>query len=216
MKNILFPILILLMLISVMPSYAQRNNGRLGIKGGATFNKLTDHLYLYDNYYSGDTFEYSLGFHVGLFYTIESRWIRVQPGLMFVQKNSRLKINTRNRFPVYERQKLSYLQLPIELSFKLVEFGENGGFRLNIEPHTGVCVDAKAKVESVSTDINIGMEDSNDIIYPFDYGVSLGVSFDLGIIEPYFAYDIGVMNICNIKDHTLYNRSMNFGVAIHF
>lgn len=185
MKKILFPLLAFFMLVSLTGTYAQRNNGRFGIKGGVTFNKFVERAVLFSNSFNKDNYKFGLGYHIGVFYTIESRDFRVQPGLRLVQRRSKIRIedfDSRLKYS-YSRQKMNYLQFPVELSVKVVDFGNSGGLLLYMEPHVEYCFSATQEIDSKTEHLNIGTDDDRDSVYPFDCGIGVGFSFDLGVVE---------------------------------
>ena len=208
MKKILFPLLILSMLISVIPSYAVNNDGNVGIKVGLNLNTFD----FKQNYIPirQDGFD-NKGFHIGTFYTVEGWTFRFQTGMMFIQRGCETYIMTETY-----NQTLNYLQVPFEVSLKLINFNRPGGLRLNVEPHIGFCLGATQESGTESIPLKIGSNASSDNISPFDLGVSLGISIDLGPVEPYIAYDLGVCDIDPDKESKVKNRSINLGMAFHF
>ncbi|MCT4673895.1 MAG: PorT family protein [Prolixibacteraceae bacterium] len=202
MKKLGFSLLALFMLVSVGMSQAQ-NNSNFGVKAGLNFNK-----YITDTDFAD--IESLTGFHVGIFYTIESNNFRVQPGLEFVQRGSKV---IPKLMPLTVKQTLNYIDIPLDCSYKIADL--NGtAIRLNVSPRLGFCLSGKNKVGDEKESIKIGSDKDSDEVKGVDFGVKFGGSVQFGQIEPYVGYDLGLVNISNGGDEVK-NGSFYLGVAFH-
>jgi len=86
-----------------------------------------------------------------------------------------------------------YIELPLLLSLKL------SAFRLNAGPYLGLCVSS-----------------SNAIFgHDFDFGLSTGIGFDIGMFYIGSFYDYGLTDMSNMPGYSFYNRTLGFNVGIN-
>lgn len=177
---------------------------KLGIKAGVNFNKL--HISSpYNNYDSFKT-----GYNFGIFAERATKHFMIEPGIAFYRKGGKDKSSDTSL-------KLSYLEVPVKLSVNL--FKQNiiscpQPVRLNVEPYAAFALSGKVETDLGTEKVNFGS--GRNELNRFDYGVKVGVSFQLGSFEPSFGYDFGLNNLSNNPNFKSYNRGFYFNMALLF
>ncbi|MDR0516249.1 MAG: PorT family protein, partial [Fibromonadaceae bacterium] len=105
----------------------------------------------------------------------------LQPGIMYIQKG--MDDDYAGRIVLH------YIEIPLLLSLKF------SALRLNAGPYYGICV---------ATSFN-GNDFKNN-----DFGISMGLGFDIGWFYIGGFYDYGLTNISSIKGFDAYNRTLGF------
>lgn len=106
----------------------------------------------------------------------------------------------------------SYLKLPIHFGYKMA-ISESAKIVLHIGPHIAYAVDGKYKVGSVSVDAFASeLENEQGFNYNrFDFGLGLGVAAEFNKICVGLGYDLGLINLVNMKDSSWSEE--NTGIA---
>lgn len=177
---------------------------KFGVKGGLNISSLRG------NYPSEiEKTESSIGFNIGGFaeYQINDKF-SLQPELLFSTQGGKVQFG--NVDIVTQQTKLSYLQLPVMLKYKIID-------KLHIEfgPQIGYIVGARSQweykdSESSSNNESLTIDLLNDGTYKFlgttfaikpklnrlDFGLNIGASFDF--TEKFFVqtrYNFGLTTI---------------------
>jgi len=186
--------LLLTAVISMMSIVAFSQSFKIGIKGGATLNKL-----------SGQTFkdEFSYGYHIGGFATIGlSKRFAIQPEVLFNQVN----VDTSDHFSsVYKLNKLDevqlkYLTIPILLNY-------NAGKILTLQagPQFGILTN-KSKTF---------VENGRDAFKSGDFSMLGGVQLKFSHLRIYGRYALGLSNLNDIDDKDKWkSQSIQLGVGL--
>lgn len=204
-------LLLMLMLLSIFTIQAQ-NKSSLGIKIGMHSTKLSVPL-------EGEDTDYLSGVHVGAFYSMEFGKCRLQPGLIYVRRGGSKTVQNVAAIvttqKIEQRSKLNYVEIPLELSYKIVEF-EKCNIRLSAEPYLGFALSGKFKSGDEETMIKIGEENGaiNGDLRDKNYGVRVGASLQFGMFEPYAGYDIGLGDVI-YGPSVAYSNGLYFGLALH-
>ena len=173
-------------------AFAQGFN--IGIKGGATLNKL-----------SGQSFKekFAFGYHVGGFATIGlGGRFAVQPEVLFSQVN----VDTSDKFSdVYQFNKtgkieLKYLTIPLLLNY-------NAGKLITLQagPQFGILIN---KDESL-------MQNGKNAFKGNDFSMLGGVQLKFSKLRVYGRYVVGLNNLNDIDNKEKWkNQSIQLGVGI--
>jgi len=90
---------------------------------------------------------------------------------------------------------LHYIEIPALLSLKL------SAFRFNVGPYIGICLD----------NISSGYYIRDNV----DFGFSTGLGFDMGMFYIGILYDIGLVDMSNIRNFEFYNRTLGFNFGVN-
>lgn len=182
--------------IAVLIFSTARSQGfHLGIKGGANINKL-----------SGKSFsdQFNFGYHLGAFAEIGlgKKWA-IQPEVLFNQINTDTssefsKIYTNLSANNISNIKLSYLSIPILLSYKVNKF-----FVLQAGPQYGLLIEQNKNL----------LENGKDAFKKGDFSILGGVQFKLASVRIYGRYAIGLTNINDIDNRDKW-KSQSFQVGV--
>ncbi len=178
-------------------STARSQSFHLGVKGGANINKL-----------SGKSFsdQFNFGYHLGAFAEIGlgKKWA-IQPEVLFNQINTDTsrevsKIYTNLSANNLSNIKLSYLSIPILLSYKVNKF-----FAIQAGPQYGLLIEQNKNL----------LENGKDAFKKGDFSMLGGVQFKLASIRIYGRYAIGLSNINDIDNKDKWkNQSFQVGVGL--
>ncbi|QZT38783.1 PorT family protein [Halosquirtibacter xylanolyticus] len=209
MKN-LTTLLTLTCLLVLSIQVKAQNNNHFSIKGGVNFSQLSNEV-------NGLESKNRTGFHLGATYNVYLNNIRLQPGLVFVQRGGKLELSNELQRAINNNNtaefKLNYLDIPLNVSVKIANLSSNNdGLYLFVEPTASICLSGKLKEAGESKDLNIG-SDNTDNIKAFDFGVKLGASIKIGSFEPYIGYNFGLTNINN-DDSKVKNKGLYLGLAV--
>ena len=165
----------------------------LGIKGGATLGKI-----------SGKAFkdEFTLGYHIGGFATVNFGKFGIQPEVVFNQVN----VDTANNFSqVYQfnhinKIKLSSLTIPILLNYNLNKF-----ITLQAGPQFGIILDRNKNL----------VQNGEDAFKAGNFALAGGVQLNLLKFRVYGRYVGGLTNLDNIGNAETWKASgIQLGVGI--
>jgi len=167
-------------------SKENENGVSFGIRAGFNLSHTYSEYKL--PYYGSGSGDFGNIFGMQLGFVVDfapSSWFHIQPGLMYVQKGMEDK---RGETTAH------YIELPLLLSLKL------SAFRLNAGPYLGLCVSK-----------------SNAYVFgsSFDFGLSAGIGFDIGMFYIGSFYDYGLTDISSMSGYSFYNRTLGFNVGIN-
>jgi Outer membrane protein beta-barrel domain len=185
--------LLLTAAITIISISAFSQGLKIGVKGGATVNKIT-----------GQTFneKFTYGYHIGGFATIKlSERFAVQPEVLFNQVN----VDTSSSFStLYEFNKLSkvqlkYLSIPLLLNY-------NAGKILTLQagPQFGILTNKSKTL----------VQNGKDAFKSGDFSMVGGVQLKLSSFRVYGRYVIGLNNLNDIDNKDQWkNQSIQLGVG---
>jgi len=167
-------------------SKKSENGVSFGIRAGFNLSRTYSEYNL--PYYGSGSGDFGNIFGMQFGFVVDfapSSWFHIQPGLMYVQKGMEDK---RGETTAH------YVELPLLLSLKL------SAFRLNAGPYLGLCVSS-----------------SNAYVFGhgFDFGLSAGIGFDIGMFYIGSFYDYGLTDVSNMSGYSFYNRTLGFNVGIN-
>lgn len=175
MKKLYFTLLVFLGLI-------QFSNAQLGVRAGlnlSSFSTESSGLSI-----SSDT---KVGFHFGLTNDFKlTDNITFRPGLLYSAKGGSLTVEFGGQS---ETVTASYSYLDVPLSFVYNFSTEEKGFFLEAGPYVGVLLSAKSEDEDIKDSFNT-----------LDFGLNVGLGYDLGNIVVGANYGLGLANIAKTED----------------
>jgi hypothetical protein len=189
MKTKLFSFAILLFISSSVFS----QGFSLGIKGGANLGKISGHAF---------KDEFTLGYHVGGFATINFGKFGIQPEVLFNQTN----VDTSSEFSdVYQFNhikniKLNSLSIPIMLNYNLNKF-----ISLQAGPQFGILLDQDKTL----------LQNGKDAFKSGNFALAGGVQLNLLKFRVYGRFVGGLTNLDNVGDkETWKTQTIQLGVGI--
>jgi hypothetical protein len=189
MKTKLFSFAILLFISSSVFS----QGFSLGIKGGANLGKISGHAF---------KDEFTLGYHVGGFATINFGKFGIQPEVLFNQTN----VDTSSEFSdVYQFNhinniKLNSLSIPIMLNYNLNKF-----ITLQAGPQFGILLDQNKTL----------LQNGGDAFKSGNFALAGGVQLNLLKFRVYGRFVGGLTNLDNVGDkETWKTQAIQLGVGI--
>ena len=189
MKTKLFSFAILLFISSSVFS----QGFSFGIKGGANLGKI-----------SGQSFknEFTLGYHVGAFATINFGKFGIQPEVLFNQTN----VDTSSKFSdVYQFNhinniKLNALSIPIMLNYNLNKF-----ITFQAGPQFGILLDQDKTL----------LQNGGDAFKSGNFALAGGIQLNLLKFRVYGRFVGGLTNLDNVGDkETWKTQAIQLGVGI--
>jgi hypothetical protein len=167
----------------------------IGIKGGASINKIT-----------GKTFkdEFTYGYHLGGFVTIPlSKEFGIQPEVLFNQVSADTSSQFSSVYPSFNKIKnikLNYLSIPILLNYNVAKV-----LTLQAGPQFGILMDRNKKL----------LENGEDAFKGGDFAMLGGVQLNLLKFRVYGRYAIGLTDISNIGNSDKWkSQSIQLGVGL--
>jgi hypothetical protein len=189
MKTKLFSFAILLFISSSVFS----QGFSLGIKGGANLGKISGHAF---------KDEFTLGYHVGGFATINFGKFGIQPEVLFNQTN----VDTSSEFSdVYQFNhinniKLNSLSIPIMLNYNLNKF-----ITLQAGPQFGILLDQNKTL----------LQNGGDAFKSGNFALAGGVQLNLLKFRVYGRFVGGLTNLDNVGNkETWKTQAIQLGVGI--
>ncbi|MDQ2719549.1 MAG: PorT family protein [Bacteroidota bacterium] len=191
MKTKLFPVALLLFITS--SAFSQ--GFHVGIKGGATLGKM-----------SGQSFknEFTLGYHVGAFATIDfSKKFGIQPEVFLSQVN----VDTANNFsqvfhpnqPV-SKINLQYLTIPILLNYNVAKF-----LTLQLGPQYGIMLEKNKNL----------FQNGKDAFKSGNFSIAAGVQLNLLKFRVYGRFVGGLTDLNNVGSGDAWKtQSIQLGVGL--
>jgi len=166
--------------------------GHLGFRAGINFSHLSAISYNATKYspprkVSG-TYDDALGFQVGIVVDMApTDLFHIQPGIMYIQKGT-------------ENNGISaiahYVEVPLLLSLKFSMLG------IKVGPCFGPYFD-----------MYLGSDKEG--IFAEDFGLSLGLGFDINMFYIGAFYDYGLVNVSYDKHSNFYNRTLGLNIGVN-
>jgi Outer membrane protein beta-barrel domain len=186
--------LLLTAAISIISFSAFSQSFKIGLKGGATMNKIT-----------GQTFkeEFSYGYHAGAFATIGlGKRFAIQPEVLFNQVN----VDTSNKFSaIYQFNKLSGVQLKYISIPLLLNYNAGKLITLQAGPQFGVLINKS----------NTLVQNGKDAFKGGDFSMLGGVQLNISHFKLYGRYLIGLNNLNDIDNQDKWkNQSVQLGIGL--
>lgn len=180
------------LLLIISSSFGQNIN--IGIKGGASINKL-----------DGKAFkdEFSYGYHVGGFATIGlSKKFAIQPEVIFneIKADTASSFSTLYNFNKAKDVQLKYLTIPILLNYNVSNL-----LALQVGPQFGILM---------NKDRNL-LQNGEQAFKNGDFSMLGGVQLNLTKIRLYGRYAIGLTDLKNIQNQDEWkSQSIQVGVGL--
>jgi hypothetical protein len=186
--------LLLTAAISIISFSAFSQSFKIGVKGGATMNKIT-----------GQTFkeEFSYGYHAGAFATIGlGKRFAIQPEVLFNQVN----VDTSNKFSaIYQFNKLSGVQLKYISIPLLLNYNAGKLITLQAGPQFGILINKN----------NTLVQNGKDAFKGGDFSMLGGVQLNISHFKLYGRYLIGLNNLNDIDNQDKWkNQSVQLGIGL--
>jgi hypothetical protein len=186
--------LLLTAAISIISFSAFSQSFKIGVKGGATMNKLT-----------GQTFkeEFSYGYHAGAFATIGlGKRFAIQPEVLFNQVN----VDTSNKFSaIYQFNKLNGVQLKYISIPLLLNYNAGKLITLQAGPQFGILINKN----------NTLVQNGKDAFKGGDFSMLGGVQLNISHFKLYGRYLIGLNNLNDIDNQDKWkNQSVQLGIGL--
>ena len=189
--------LLLLFIAALSFSNLQAQSIHLGIKGGASVNKLTGQSF---------TDKFSFGYHIGGFIEIGiGKKLSLQPEV-FV---SQIKQDTSSQFrAIYNNLlgvapsniQLSYLNLPILLGYRVTD-----QFSIQLGPQYSILMNQNANL----------LQNGKNAFKNGDFSVLGGLQLEVSKFRIYGRYAIGLNNLNDIdKKDEWKNQSLQIGIGL--
>ncbi len=183
-----------IIIASLAVTTAQAQGFKLGIKAGANLNKL-----------DGSSFkdEFSFGYHLGAFAAIKvSNKISIQPELLFNQTNvdTSSKFSSVYAFNNVSKVKLGQLSIPLLLNYNPNKF-------LTLQAGPMYSINTKRELTLV--------QNGQQAFKSGDFSMLAGVQFNLGSINVYGRYNVGLTNLNDIDNRENWkSQSIQFGIGM--
>jgi len=185
--------LLILAIFSIIGSSVSAQKLHLGIKGGANINKL-----------DGRSFddEFSFGYHVGGFFSVGlGKKFAIQPEILFNQINVDTSSNFSSvyQFNKVDKIQLRYVSIPILLNYKPIKF-----LTLQAGPQFGILTNKSKTL----------VENGRDAFKSGDFSMLGGVQVNIGHLNIYGRYAVGLSNLNDIDDKEKWkSQSIQLGVG---
>jgi len=186
--------ILVLSLLCILTTTAFAQRIHIGVKGGASVNKL-----------SGKSFkdEFSWGYHLGGYVDIGiTKKISIQPEVLFNQVN----VDTSSHFSdIYKFNKvgkvdLKYISMPILLNIKPIKF-----LTIQAGPQFGILINKNKTL----------VENGRDAFKSGDFTMVGGAQVNFSHLHIYGRYVVGLNNINDIDNQEKWkNQSVQLGIAL--
>jgi len=182
-----------LAILCITSSTAFSQGFKLGVKGGATINKIT-----------GKSFkeQFTFGYHVGGFATLNFGKIGIQPEVLFNQVN----VDTSSSFSaVYQfnkvgKVKLSYLSIPLLLNINANKF-----VTLQVGPQFGILMNKSSTL----------VQNGKNAFKGGDLSMLGGLQLNLSHFRIFGRYAVGLNNINDIDNKEKWkSQSVQLGLGL--
>jgi len=175
MKKLFFTLLISIGLFFV-------SNAQLGVRAGlnlASFTTKAGGLSI-----NSDS---KIGFHVGVTNDLKfTDNLTFRPGLLYSAKGGKFSIDVLGQTESIEAS-YSYVEIPLSFIYNFTK--EESGFFAEAGPYVGFLLSAKSEDEDIKEDFN-----------SLDFGLNIGLGYDLGNIVIGANYGLGLANIAKTED----------------
>jgi hypothetical protein len=164
----------------------------LGIKGGVNFGKV-----------DGEPFSegFNAGFQFGGFAQIDfSKYFGIQPELLFNQTNTKYDTAFKQAFNPANAKNISlnYLSVPVLLRIKASKL-----LTLNVGPQYSILMNNSQTV----------LQNAGDAFKSGDFAMVFGAQINLGALDVYGRYNVGLSNISNIQQQDTW-KSQQFQLGL--
>ena len=186
--------LVLLVFISVLSTTAFSQGFKIGLKGGATINKLRG-----QSFYE----QFSFGYHLGGFAEIgvTKKWA-IQPEVLFSQStvDTSSSFSSVYQFNKMNNIKLKYLSIPLLLNFKPIKL-----ITLQAGPQFGILMNKS----------NTLVQNGKAAFKGGDFSMLGGVQLNVLNFKFYGRYSIGLNNINDIDNKQQWkNQAIQLGIGV--
>ena len=166
---------------------------KIGIKGGATINKIT-----------GQSFseQFTWGYHLGGFATINLGKVGIQPEVLFNQVNvdSSSHFSDVYQFNKVGKVKLSYLTIPLLLNINANKF-----VTVQVGPQFGVLMNKSKTL----------MQNGKDAFKGGDFSMVGGLQLNLSKLRIFGRYAVGLNNLNDIDNKEKWkSQSIQLGLGL--
>lgn len=181
-------------LMSIISMTAFSQSLKLGIKGGATLNKIT-----------GKSFkeQFTFGYHIGGFATIGlGNSLAIQPEVMFNQVNvdSSSSFSSIYQFNKVSKVKLNYLTIPLLLNINANKF-----VTLQVGPQFGILMNKSKTL----------VQNGKDAFKGSDFSMLGGLQLNISHFRIYGRYAIGLNNLNDIDNREKWKgQSVQLGIGL--
>jgi len=167
---------------------------QIGVKGGATMNKLT-----------AQTFKesFSFGYHLGAFASLGlGKKFAIQPEVLFNQVN----VDTSSSFSsIYKFNKLNNVQLKYLTIPVLLNINASKALTLQVGPQFGILINKS----------NTFVQNGQNAFKSGDLAMLGGVQLNLGSFKVYGRYAVGLNNINDIDNKDKWkSQSIQLGIGL--
>ncbi len=186
--------LLSLAIFCIISSTAFSQSFKLGIKAGATLNKIT-----------GQSFDeqFTFGYHIGGFATLGlGKSLAIQPEVLFNQVNvdSSSSFSSVYKFNKISKVKLNYLTIPVLLNINANKF-----VTLQLGPQFGILMNKN----------NTLVQNGKDAFKGGDFSMLGGLQLNIAHIRIYGRYAIGLNNLNDIDNQEKWkSQSVQLGVGL--
>jgi Outer membrane protein beta-barrel domain len=181
-------------IISIMSTAAFAQKIQIGVKGGATMNKLTAQAFKE---------AFSFGYHLGGFVSLGlGKKIAIQPEVLFNQVN----VDTSNSFSsIYKFNKLNNVQLKYLTIPVLLNINASKALTLQVGPQFGILMNKS----------NTFVQNGQNAFKSGDLAMLGGVQLNLGSFKVYGRYAVGLNNINDIDNKDQWkSQSIQLGIGL--
>ena len=185
--------LLTLAIVCLLASSAFSQGFKIGVKGGATINKIT-----------GKSFseQFTWGYHVGGFATINLGKIGIQPEIMFNQVNvdSSSHFSDIYQFNKVGKVKLSYLSIPVLLNINANKF-----VTVQVGPQFGILMNKSKTL----------VQNGKDAFKAGDFSMVGGLQLNITKLRIFGRYVVGLSNLNDIDNKEKWkSQSIQVGLGL--
>ena len=185
--------LLTLAIICLVASSAFSQGFKIGVKGGATINKIT-----------GKSFseQFTWGYHLGGFATINLGKIGIQPEVMFNQVNvdSSSHFSDIYQFNKVGKVKLSYLSIPVLLNINANKF-----VTVQVGPQFGILMNKSKTL----------VQNGKDAFKGGDFSMVGGLQLNITKLRIFGRYAVGLSNLNDIDNKEKWkSQSIQLGLGL--
>jgi hypothetical protein len=203
---------VLLVIIAASFAFGVNAQVRFGLKAGGTLSSITSK---YDGV-KDDVWKAGIGFQLGgiLEYSF-SESFALQPELLYVLHNIKIKDNVEEFDGVNTRTELQSIQLPVNLKYKMGT--ENLKFYVTAGPYLGYLVSAKQKVTTDGVNVAVDLfEFSETKMKHFDFGLGVGFGVEITKFAVGVGYQYGIANLTGLDNASSKLGTFNLSLGYFF
>lgn len=196
---------------------------RFGIKGGLNLSNFRGSGQGIDNE------QMKFGMHAGVFAKIGiTEFFSIQPEILYSNRGSQTQYKQLNTTVSPGGSSVSYTGQSVRFNLNYLEFPvlakvNMGGFSLHAGPYLAYLLNANVKIDKAEDDFDtqyrqIDKRDFNSV----DYGVALGLGYDIGRAQLYGRYQLGLGDVNRSGEKSeqisgqVRNSVFQFGVGFGF